>query len=81
MKQVKSLMLALLLVFALSVGAQAGDISSPGIKTPPPIGPSSPGSQTTVDISGSNAMLTIEVTDDISEQVMMDILLALIALI
>ncbi len=76
MKQVKSLLLSAFLVMALTVSAHAGDISSPGAKTPRPSG----NSQISVEIVESNSML-IDETESVSDQVMMDILLALFALI
>ncbi len=81
MKQVKSLIIAAFLVLALSTGAQAGDISSPGVKSTLPGDISSPRAKAIAEITAPNEMLTIEMSDSISDQVTIEILLALIALI
>ncbi len=81
MKQVKNLILAAFLVIALSSGVQAGDISSPGVSSTPPGDIGSPGAKSTEETVELNSTSTSEMTDGISDPVMMEILLALIALI
>lgn len=81
MKQVKRLILSAFLVVMLSAGAQAGDIGSPGIKSTPPGDIGSPGVKVTKDINGAGAITTTELIDGTSDPVMLEILLALIALI
>ena len=69
MKQVKSLVLAAILVCTLSAGVQAGDMGSPGLKAPEPDEPSDV--VTTETVSSS----------DMADPLFWEIMLTLLALI
>ncbi len=78
MKQVKSLVLAVSLVFALSAGAHGGDIGSPGITPPIPGDIGSPtATMTSVD---PNTATDSSDSSDLSSQLVLEIVLALLTL-
>jgi hypothetical protein len=85
MKQVKRLILAAFLVLTLSAGAQAGDIGSPGVRQPVPgdIGsPGNPGTKPAAQITDPSAFATTNnLIDDTIDSAMLEIVLALVALI
>lgn len=79
MKQVKGLIRAAILVLALGVGGQAGDMGSPGCKTiegdtKPPLCPNS------VSIGAKDVGETLSIID-LSNPLVRDIVLALLGLI
>jgi hypothetical protein len=82
MKQVKSLVLAAILVCTLSAGVQAGDMGSPGIKTTTSGDKGSQGSKatTTLENDGLGATTTDTSSSELSP-IMLEIWLALLALI
>jgi hypothetical protein len=77
MKQVKSLIIAGVLMLTLSVGVYAGDIGTPG--APGDIG--TPGAKSTVELVEPNPVVTTDWTGQVSDPVTIEILLALITLI
>jgi hypothetical protein len=79
MKQVKSLVLAVSLVFALSAGAHGGDIGSPGIATPPP-GDLVPKATTTIVDPNSVPVSAASDSTDLSNQLVLELVLALLTL-
>lgn len=79
MKQVKSLILAAILVCALGVGAQAGDMGSPGSKTTPG-DTKTPPSPKSVSTGAQEVGATLS-SIDLSNPLVREIVLALLGLI
>lgn len=83
MKQVKSLVLAVFLVFALSPAALGGDIGSPGIRTTTSGDIGSPTTQSTTPEETGIALDQTETSDtsDIYNSLLLETTLALLALL
>lgn len=82
MKQVKSLVLAVFLVFALSAGAHGGDIGSPGIRTTTSGDIGSPGAkcETPVDATTAPAATDSSDTSAYDDRLFLEMMLVLLAL-
>jgi hypothetical protein len=83
MKQVKVLILTAFLVLALSAGVQAGDMGSPGIRNVSPTDPGKPVATTNIspEASASGTTVLSETTIDLSNPVLRELFLAMLALI
>jgi hypothetical protein len=77
MKQVKSLVLAVYLVFALSAGAHGGDIGSPGITTPIPTETPKAAATSTLD-PNTTTISDTSYSSDLSSQLVLDMVLVLL---
>ena len=80
MKQVQSLILAAILVCTLSMGVKGGDMGSPGIKATTSGETECPDPMATTSESDSLGSTTVA-SDDLSDSIMSEIWLALLALI
>lgn len=83
MKQVKSLILAVFLVFALSIGAHGGDMGSPGIRTTTTGDMGSPTTKTTTPVYTVTATTTEETDtnkNELEDLLVMEMMLVLLAL-